>query len=105
MHGNSCYLCGGVDVWKAEAHNPSCKANLQSYLKPTSKFKFRPHISSPAQASLVSVQLQQRCSAVGPQDVANVLCAMARMGFRPSAQWMASVMANVSGVCVDSIEV
>ena len=54
------------------------------------------HTHPHMQISLVSAQLQNRCSSVGPQDVANVLCAMARMGMRPSAQWMASVMANVS---------
>ena len=41
--------------------------------------------------------LRDRCEALGPQDLANVLCSLARLGFRPEVQWMGSLMAKVGG--------
>ena len=41
--------------------------------------------------------LRERCEGLGPQDLANVLCSLARLGFRPEVQWMGSLMAKVGG--------
>ena len=54
------------------------------------------HLFTPLlQVALIASRIRTRVASVGPQDLSNMLCCLARLGCRPEPGWMASIMTQV----------